>query len=118
VKTVSIHEAKTHLSRLIQQALDGEEIVIANRNEPMVRLQVIREALPQRHQATRPSARSLRGRFHTPMASPGSLRPIARGAGTLRKTAPLEPRRGLRCLWRKASMVSHKHPTEKHFNVH
>lgn len=48
MKTVSIHEAKTHLSRLIQQALDGEEIVIANRNEPMVRLQVIREALPQR----------------------------------------------------------------------
>lgn len=48
MKTVSIHEAKTHLSRLIQQALDGEEIVIANRNEPMVRLEVIREALPKR----------------------------------------------------------------------
>lgn len=48
MKTVSIHEAKTHLSRLIQQALDGEEIIIANRNEPMVRLEVIREALPQR----------------------------------------------------------------------
>ncbi len=43
MKTVSIHEAKTHLSRLIQQALDGEEIIIANRNEPMVRLEVIRE---------------------------------------------------------------------------
>jgi antitoxin (DNA-binding transcriptional repressor) of toxin-antitoxin stability system len=28
VKTVAIHEAKTHLSRLIQQALEGEEIVI------------------------------------------------------------------------------------------
>lgn len=48
MKTVSIHEAKTHLSRLIQQALDGEEIIIANRNEPMVRLEVIRESLPQR----------------------------------------------------------------------
>jgi prevent-host-death family protein len=48
VKTVTIHEAKTHLSRLIQQALDGEEIVIANRNEPMVRLEVVRESLPQR----------------------------------------------------------------------
>ena len=40
---VSIHEAKTHLSRLIQQALDGEDIIIAKRNEPMVRLEVIRE---------------------------------------------------------------------------
>ena len=48
MKTVSIHEAKTHLSRLIQQALDGEEIIIANRNEPMVRLEVVRESLPQR----------------------------------------------------------------------
>jgi prevent-host-death family protein len=48
VKTVSIHEAKTHLSRLIQQALDGEEIIIANRNEPMVRLEVIRESLAKR----------------------------------------------------------------------
>lgn len=43
MKTVTIHEAKTHLSRLIQQALEGEEIVIANRNEPMVRLEVVRE---------------------------------------------------------------------------
>ena len=48
MKTVSIHEAKTHLSRLIQQALDGEEIIIANRNEPMVRLEAIREKQPCR----------------------------------------------------------------------
>ncbi|MFD0895386.1 type II toxin-antitoxin system prevent-host-death family antitoxin [Luteolibacter ambystomatis] len=45
---VSIHEAKTHLSRLIQRALEGEEIIIANRNEPMVRLQVVRESPPSR----------------------------------------------------------------------
>jgi antitoxin (DNA-binding transcriptional repressor) of toxin-antitoxin stability system len=43
VKTIPIHEAKTHLSRLIQRALDGEEIIIAKRNEPLVRLEVIRE---------------------------------------------------------------------------
>lgn len=43
MKTISIHEAKTHLSRLIQRALDGEEIIIAKRNEPLVRLEVIRE---------------------------------------------------------------------------
>lgn len=48
MKTVSIHEAKTHLSRLIQQALNGEEIIIANRNEPMVRLEVVREKQPAR----------------------------------------------------------------------
>ncbi len=48
MKTVSIHEAKTHLSSLIQQALNGEEIIIANRKEPMVRLEVVREKLPVR----------------------------------------------------------------------
>ena len=48
MKTFSIHEAKTHLSRLIQQALNGEEIIIANRNEPMVRLVVVRERGPAR----------------------------------------------------------------------
>ena len=49
MQTISIHEAKTHLSRLIQRALDGEEIIIAKRNEPLVRLEVIREKPRIRH---------------------------------------------------------------------
>ena len=36
--TINIHEAKTHLSRLIARAEAGEEIVIARGNEPVVRL--------------------------------------------------------------------------------
>jgi prevent-host-death family protein len=35
---VNIHEAKTHLSKLIQEALDGEEVVIAKGNKPVVKL--------------------------------------------------------------------------------
>jgi prevent-host-death family protein len=35
---VNIHEAKTHLSRLIQRALSGEEVVIAKDGQPVVRL--------------------------------------------------------------------------------
>ncbi len=38
---VNIHEAKTHLSRLIRRALEGEDIVIAKRRKPLVRLVVI-----------------------------------------------------------------------------
>ena len=38
MKTVTIHEAKTHLSRLIREALTGEEIIIAKGKEPLVRL--------------------------------------------------------------------------------
>ena len=37
---VNIYEAKTNLSRLIQAALDGEDVVIANRGKPLVRLVV------------------------------------------------------------------------------
>lgn len=35
---VNIHEAKTHLSRLIEQAASGEEIVIARAGRPVARL--------------------------------------------------------------------------------
>jgi antitoxin (DNA-binding transcriptional repressor) of toxin-antitoxin stability system len=49
VKQVTIHEAKTHLSRLIQAALNGEEIIIAKGNKPLVRLDVLPEARLQRH---------------------------------------------------------------------
>jgi prevent-host-death family protein len=33
-----MHDAKTQLSRLVESALDGEEIVITRRGEPAVRL--------------------------------------------------------------------------------
>ncbi|MSQ22951.1 MAG: type II toxin-antitoxin system prevent-host-death family antitoxin [Chloroflexi bacterium] len=36
--TVNIHEAKTHLSRLIEQAVNGESIVIAKAGKPLVKI--------------------------------------------------------------------------------
>lgn len=48
MEIVNIHEAKTHLSKLIQRALQGEDIVIAKGGRPMVRLAVCREAAKQR----------------------------------------------------------------------
>jgi prevent-host-death family protein len=35
---VNMLEAKSQLSRLVKEALDGEEVVIASNGEPMVRL--------------------------------------------------------------------------------
>ena len=35
---VTIHSAKTHLSRLIKQACEGEEIVISRGKQPVARL--------------------------------------------------------------------------------
>lgn len=35
---VNIHEAKSQLSKLIEKAMNGEEVVIAKAGKPMVRL--------------------------------------------------------------------------------
>ena len=35
---VGVHEAKTHLSKLLERALAGEEIVITRSGEPVARL--------------------------------------------------------------------------------
>lgn len=37
-ETVNMHQAKTSLSRLVERALAGEEIVIARNGEPLVKL--------------------------------------------------------------------------------
>ena len=36
--TVNIHEAKTHLSRLVEQATKGESFVICKAGKPMVKV--------------------------------------------------------------------------------
>jgi prevent-host-death family protein len=38
MKTVNLHAAKTHLSRLVDEAVGGQDIVIAKAGKPMVRL--------------------------------------------------------------------------------
>jgi len=43
---VSIHEAKTQLSRLIECALKGEEVTIAKAGRPLVRLIPIQAEKP------------------------------------------------------------------------
>ncbi len=42
---VNIHEAKTQLSKLIQAAISGKQVIIAKGNKPVVRLEVLPEAL-------------------------------------------------------------------------
>jgi prevent-host-death family protein len=38
MQTVNIHAAKTHLSRLVDEAASGQEIVIARAGKPVARL--------------------------------------------------------------------------------
>ena len=48
MKQYNIAEAKSHFSKLVKLALQGEEIVIARDNKPLLRLAPVHEVLKQR----------------------------------------------------------------------
>lgn len=60
MRSVNIHEAKTHLSRLVDEVSDGHEIVIAKAGKPVARL------VPFRVPAPRRKLGALAGRFSVP----------------------------------------------------
>lgn len=47
-ETVNIHEAKTHLSRLVERVEAGEEVVIARAGRPVARLVPLRHTTRER----------------------------------------------------------------------
>lgn len=57
-KPVNVYEAKTQLSRLIERALAGEDVVIARAGRPVVRL------VPVDNQPVRRRPGSARGQIH------------------------------------------------------
>lgn len=60
MKTFTVHEAKANLSRLIERACQGEEIVISRGPQPVVRLVPIADRKGHRQ----PGA--LRGKLRVP----------------------------------------------------
>ena len=48
MKTVNMHQAKTHLSRLVEEAAEGTEIIIAKAGKPRARLVACAPARKQR----------------------------------------------------------------------
>ncbi|WP_343714536.1 type II toxin-antitoxin system prevent-host-death family antitoxin [Inquilinus sp.] len=47
MQTYNIHAAKTHLSRLVEQAAKGESFVIAKGGKPMVKVVAIEAPAPR-----------------------------------------------------------------------
>jgi prevent-host-death family protein len=47
MRTVNIHEAKTHLSRLVERAAQGEEFIIAKAGKPLVKVVPVDAAVTQ-----------------------------------------------------------------------
>lgn len=60
MRTVNMHEAKTHLSRLVDEASAGEEIVLAKAGKPVARLGPLQMARKRRRLG------ALAGRFTVP----------------------------------------------------
>jgi prevent-host-death family protein len=48
MKSVNVHEAKTHLSRLLEDVSRGEEIIIAKAGKPVAKLVPITTSRPLR----------------------------------------------------------------------
>jgi prevent-host-death family protein len=44
MEVTNIHEAKSQLSKLVDRALKGEEVIIARAGKPMVRLVPVRDS--------------------------------------------------------------------------
>jgi prevent-host-death family protein len=49
---INVYEAKTHLSRLIERARSGEDIVIARAGTPLVRLVAVERPVERRRLGT------------------------------------------------------------------
>lgn len=62
METINIHEAKTHLSRLVEKAAKGESFVIAKAGKPMVRV----SALEAPSAENRQRVGFLKGRIEVP----------------------------------------------------
>lgn len=69
MKMVNVHEAKTHLSRLLERAHAGEEIIIAKSGEPYARLVPLSGRQPKRQAGTLKGRVEITDTFFEPMPS-------------------------------------------------
>lgn len=67
MKTVNVHEAKTQLSRLLERAHGGEEIVIAKSGEPYARLVPLDTRKPLRQAGTLKESVEISDDFFEPL---------------------------------------------------
>ncbi len=68
MKTVTIHQAKTNLSKLIEDACHGEEVIIARGDEPVVRLTPIADVKGRRQPGALKGKLSVGPEFFEPLS--------------------------------------------------
>lgn len=48
LETINIHQAKTHLSRLVDEVCQGKEFILAKAGKPLVKLVPLKKTKPKR----------------------------------------------------------------------
>lgn len=66
-ESVNIHEAKTHLSRLLVRVMGGEEVIIAKAGKPVARLVPYKELPKDRVAGTAEGDIIISPDFHEPL---------------------------------------------------
>ncbi len=79
-ETVSLYEAKTHLSSLVDRVAGGEEIVIAKSGKPMARLVPLGDVHPLREPGRGRGRWHVRDDFDEPL--PDDLVVLFEGSGS------------------------------------
>ncbi len=64
---VNIHEAKTHLSKLIQEVTAGGEVIIAKGNKPVAKLVALQTQKPFRQLGTAKGKMTMSADFDEPL---------------------------------------------------
>ena len=88
---VNIHEAKTHLSRLLQRVAGGEEIIIARSGKPVARLVSITVTTKERPLGMDQGLYRVPEDFNAPL--PTDLLVAFEGSGSSERPKPAKRRR-------------------------
>src|SRR5437763_1515394 len=97
MSVVTVHQAKTNLSRLIKKACEGEEVIIARGSKPVARLVPIGEIKGKRQPGSWKGKLRVGPDFFEPLPEPE----LSRG-----KYASHQQRSHIRELWCEATVVS------------
>lgn len=66
-KVLNIHEAKTHLSRIVEEVAAGKEVIIAKAGKPMARLSPITASVKKKNLGLLKGRIKIVGDFNAPL---------------------------------------------------
>ena len=67
-KVLNIHEAKTHLSRIVEEVAAGKEVIIAKAGKPMARLSPIATSMKKKRLGLLRGKIRIAGDFNAPLS--------------------------------------------------